>query len=88
MFQNSYITRPRHGFGVCLPANVGGATLGALIGAGGCGQPILTGIRLDDVSLILEDAIPAAVPAIAVQYLFELAERAVVPRNLRMATRT
>jgi hypothetical protein len=27
-------------------------------------------------------------PAIAVQYLFELAERAVVPRSLRMATRT
>ena len=28
--------------------NVGTATLGALIGAGGYGQPILTGIRLDD----------------------------------------
>ena len=29
--------------------NVGTATLGALIGAGGYGQPILTGIRLDDM---------------------------------------
>ena len=29
--------------------NIGTATLGALIGAGGYGQPILTGIRLDDV---------------------------------------
>src|SRR3546814_8112221 len=28
--------------------NVGTATLGALIGAGGYGQPILTGIRLDN----------------------------------------
>ncbi|MEF9437856.1 MAG: ABC transporter permease subunit, partial [Candidatus Mariimomonas ferrooxydans] len=36
--------------------NVGTATLGALIGAGGYGQPILTGIRLDDVGLILQDA--------------------------------
>ena len=68
--------------------NVGAATLGALIGAGGYGQPILTGIRLDDMSLILEGAIPAAVLAITVQYLFELAERVVVPHSLRMATRT
>src|SRR5262249_3044574 len=40
--------------------DVGTATLGALIGAGGYGQPILTGIRLDDSLLILEGAIPAA----------------------------
>ena len=40
--------------------NVGTATLGALIGAGGYGQPILTGIRLDDVGLILQGALPAA----------------------------
>ena len=45
--------------------NVGTATLGALIGAGGYGQPILTGIRLDDVPLILEGAVPAAVLALA-----------------------
>jgi osmoprotectant transport system permease protein len=64
--------------------NVGTATLGALIGAGGYGQPILTGIRLDDTALILEGAIPAAVLALAVQGAFELAERAVVPRGLRL----
>ncbi|SVD34246.1 uncharacterized protein METZ01_LOCUS387100, partial [marine metagenome] len=43
--------------------NVGTATLGALIGAGGYGQPILTGIRLDDIGLILSGAVPAAVLA-------------------------
>lgn len=64
--------------------NVGTATLGALIGAGGYGQPILTGIRLDDTALILEGAVPAALLALAVQGLFELAERAVVPRGLRL----
>lgn len=63
--------------------NIGTATLGALIGAGGYGQPILTGIRLDDTALILEGAVPAAVMALAAQGLFELAERAVVPRGLR-----
>jgi osmoprotectant transport system permease protein len=65
--------------------NVGTATIGALIGAGGFGQPILTGIRRDDLSMILlEGAIPAAALALAVQGLFDLAERFLVPRGLRV----
>ncbi|HEY0683895.1 MAG TPA: glycine betaine ABC transporter substrate-binding protein [Steroidobacter sp.] len=55
--------------------NVGTATLGALIGAGGYGQPILTGIRLDDTNLILEGAVPAAVLALLVQWVFGWIER-------------
>lgn len=55
--------------------NVGTATLGALIGAGGYGQPILTGIRLDSTSLILEGAIPAALLALIVQGFFDLIEK-------------
>ena len=55
--------------------NVGTATLGALIGAGGYGQPILTGIRLDDLGLILEGAIPAALLALIVQTIFGALER-------------
>ena len=55
--------------------NVGTATLGALIGAGGYGQPILAGIRLDDIGLILEGAIPAAALALLAQAGFGLAER-------------
>jgi osmoprotectant transport system permease protein len=65
--------------------NIGTATLGALIGAGGYGQPILTGIRLDDVGLILQGAVPAALLALAMQGIFELAERWLVPRGLRLA---
>ena len=64
--------------------NVGTATLGALIGAGGYGQPILAGIRLDSVPLLLEGAIPAAVLALAVQGLFDGLERILVPRGLRL----
>lgn len=64
--------------------NVGTATLGALIGAGGYGQPIFTGIRLDDVGLILEGAVPAALLALLVQGLFELWERVLVPKGLRL----
>ena len=55
--------------------NVGTATLGALIGAGGYGQPILTGIRLDDLGLILEGAVPAAVLALLAQLLFGYLEK-------------
>ena len=63
--------------------NVGTATLGALIGAGGLGQPIFTGIRLDNVSLILQGAIPASLLALLAQGTFELLERIVVPKGLR-----
>jgi osmoprotectant transport system permease protein len=64
--------------------NIGTATIGALIGAGGYGQPILTGIRLDDIGLILEGAVPAALMAIGAQWLFDLSERIVVPKGLRL----
>jgi osmoprotectant transport system permease protein len=64
---------------------VGTATLGALIGAGGYGQPILTGIRLASVPHILEGAVPAALLALAVEAGFNLLERAVVPAGLQRA---
>ncbi|TAL86940.1 MAG: ABC transporter permease subunit [Rhodanobacter sp.] len=67
--------------------NVGTATLAALIGAGGYGQPILTGIRLDNISLILQGAVPAALLALLVQGLFEGIERWLTPRGLRIQAR-
>jgi osmoprotectant transport system permease protein len=63
------------GIKISAVMNVGVATLGALIGAGGYGQPILTGIRLDNTALILEGAIPAAVLALLVQGLFDVVEK-------------
>jgi osmoprotectant transport system permease protein len=63
---------------------VGTATLGALVGAGGFGQPILTGIRLDNVGLLLEGAVPAALLALVVQGGFEMLGRWVIPRGLRL----
>ena len=65
--------------------NVGTATIGGLIGAGGYGQPIITGTRLNDITIIMQGAIPAALMALAVQGLFDLAERFVVPQGLRIA---
>lgn len=66
--------------------NVGTATIGALIGAGGYGQPIITGIRLADFWLILQGAVPAACLALLVQAGFGWAERALVPAGLRTGT--
>ncbi|MBX3421180.1 MAG: ABC transporter permease subunit [Pirellulaceae bacterium] len=63
--------------------NIGYATLGALIGAGGLGQPILTGIRLNRFDLILDGAVPAAVMALAAQGIFELLERWVLSEGLQ-----
>ena len=48
------------------------------------GQPILTGIRLSDLGMILQGAIPAAVLALLVQGGFSLAEKVLVPRGLRL----
>ncbi len=60
--------------------NVGTATLGGFIGAGGYGRPILRGIDKFDVPLMLEGAIPAALLALAIEGLFGLIERA-IPRH-------
>jgi osmoprotectant transport system permease protein len=62
--------------------NIGTATLAAFIGAGGLGEPIVTGLALNDTALILEGAIPAAMLAIVTELIFEGLERMVVPRHL------
>ncbi len=64
--------------------NVGFATLGGFIGAGGYGEPIFTGIRLNDYGVILQGALPAAALALLVQGFFELLDRVVVPKGLRL----
>lgn len=64
--------------------NVGAATLAALIGAGGLGEPILSGLNLNDRALILEGAIPAAVLALLVQAAFVFLDRRLIPKGLRL----
>lgn len=64
--------------------NVGTATLAALIGAGGLGEPIVSGLNLMDHTTILEGAIPAAILALLVQWGFELLDRLVIPKGLRL----
>ncbi len=65
--------------------NVGTATLAALIGAEGLGNPIMQGIALQDKSLILQGAVPAALLALLVQWGFDLLDRVLIPRGLRLS---
>ncbi|MEZ5558844.1 MAG: glycine betaine ABC transporter substrate-binding protein [Pseudomonadales bacterium] len=65
--------------------SIGTATLAAFIGAGGLGDPIVTGLALNDVGLILQGAVPAAVLAVLTELVFELVERLLLPGHLRAA---
>ena len=64
--------------------NIGTATLAALIGAGGLGEPILSGLNLNDHITILQGAIPAALLALLVQWGFDLLDRVLIPKGLRL----
>jgi len=55
--------------------NVGTATIAAFIGAGGFGERISQGLALNDHAVLLAGALPAALLALVVHALFELAER-------------
>ncbi len=66
--------------------DVGAATLAALIGAGGLGQLIISGLTLNDNARILQGAIPAALLALAVEFGFNLIDRLLIPKGLRLPT--
>lgn len=63
--------------------NIGTATLAAFIGAGGLGEFIVTGLALNDTSMILKGAIPAALLAILVEFIFEILEQIFIPKHLK-----
>jgi osmoprotectant transport system permease protein len=64
--------------------DVGTATLAALIGVGGLGEPIISGLNLNDSGTILQGAIPAALLALLVQFFFDGLDRVFVPKGLRL----
>ncbi len=61
--------------------SVGTATIAAFIGAGGYGERITIGLALNDNSMLLAGAVPAAVLALLMQALFELGERLLTRRT-------
>jgi len=65
---------------------VGTATLAAFIGAGGLGEPIVTGLQLADSAMILSGAIPAALLALVVDALLGWVEKSLRPAGLEQRT--
>jgi osmoprotectant transport system permease protein len=70
------------GLRTALAINVGTAPLAFLIGAGGLGELIFTGIDLMEPSMLLAGAIPTAVLAILVDYLVGLGQYWLIPRGV------
>lgn len=64
-------------------ASVGIATVAALLGAGGFGSLIVAGLALNDVATVLRGALPAALFAMAVNWIFEFGGWLILPRGLR-----
>lgn len=63
------------GIKTAVVINVGTATLGGFIAAGGYGVPILAGIRRADTVLILAGLVPSALMAVALTLLLDALER-------------
>lgn len=79
---------------LALPSIIGGiristvyivswATLAALIGAGGLGDPIWTGLATYNTRLILAGAIPSAILAFILSGMVGMIQRILTPRGLR-----
>jgi osmoprotectant transport system permease protein len=63
------------GVRVAVVINVGVATIAATVGAGGLGTYIFRGLRQNDTTLILAGAVPAALMALAADFLLGLLEK-------------
>jgi osmoprotectant transport system permease protein len=69
------------GVRISVIINIGTAMIGAVIGAGGLGSPIIAGLVRDNLAFILEGAVPAAMLAILVDQLLANVENALTVRR-------
>jgi len=63
------------GIRISLIVNIAAATIGAVVGAGGLGMPIMSGIRIYDPILIMKGALPVILLALFVDSLFRKMEK-------------
>ena len=73
------------GFRVALIINIGTAALAYVIGAGGLGDLIFTGISLMQTDKLLAGAIPVTLLALFADFLSELLEVVLISRGLRLS---
>jgi osmoprotectant transport system permease protein len=71
------------GIKTSLVIGIGTATLAALIGAGGYGAIILSGLAINDTKTILLGAAPAAAMALGAHVLFEILSWILIPEGLK-----
>ena len=57
------------GVRISVIINIGTAMVGAVIGAGGLGSPIIAGLVQDNIAYIIEGALPAAILAVLADQL-------------------
>ncbi len=72
------------GVRVALVVNIGTAALGYLIGAGGLGDLIFTGISLMQPEKLLAGVLPVIAMALAADYLVEIFAIVVIPKGIRL----
>ncbi len=70
------------GIRTAMAVNVGTAPIAFLIGGGGLGELIFTGIDLQEHGMMLAGAIPTALLAVIVDFLFGQAQYWLVPRGV------
>src|SRR6266581_4270565 len=70
------------GVRTAMAVNVGTAPIAFLIGGGGLGELIFTGIDLQEHGMMLAGAIPTALLALVVDFLFGQAQYWLVPRGV------
>lgn len=71
------------GIRTALAINVGTVPLAFLVGGGGLGELIFTGIDLNDIGMMLAGALSTALLAIAVDLLCAQAQHWMIPRGVR-----
>ncbi|PPA69889.1 ABC transporter permease [Jeotgalibacillus proteolyticus] len=76
------------GIRTAVVLNIGTAALAYVVGGGGLGVWIFTGIQLFDNGFLISGAIPVTLMAIGADYLLRKAEYVLVPKGSRQEART
>src|SRR2546421_12934952 len=73
------------GVRVAVVITIGVAIIAAEVGAGGLGEYIFRGLRMDDTRLLLAGAVPSALMALVADFGFSMIERRFDPQTQRSA---
>ncbi|MGG1573202.1 ABC transporter permease [Fictibacillus sp. NRS-1165] len=76
------------GIRTAIVINVGTAALAFLIGGGGLGDLIFSGISLYDTGLMLAGALPVILLAILIDFVIGIFEKVIIPKGLQRQTET